>query len=401
MKKFIVSLIKKIPFYKLIYLLINRFISFRFCNYYSNNITNKFFSNHHHIFGGYYDINILNSSNNKLLAHRTKLLSVNSCEIGYYEMSNPDNFIKIEDTFAWCWQQGSRLRWIDGKNIISYNSVRNGKYVNVFKSISDYSEVLISMPLYDISNDATNGLSLNFARLGRLRSGYGYDLINDKSINERIPKNDGVFLVNIPENKSKLLISFEELNQLFPIEESFFEYDQYINHLSFNPSGNKFIFYHILSKDKHRKIRVFYYDLDIKKIHLIEDKFTISHYCWRNNSQLLLTIVGKKTYYSIYDICSGNYISDIDNLNLDGHPTFMNSKNIFVSDTYPDKSNFQNLFVYDLGINKKKVIGSFYKRYRYQEEKRCDLHPRLSDNLKLVSIDSTHDGNRAIYILKI
>ena len=134
---------------------------------------------------------------------------------------------------------------------------------------------------------------------------------------------------------------------------------------------------------------------------MIEKKLTLSHFCWRNDTQLLFTVVEyKKSYYSLYDLKSAKFIKTIKNLKLDGHPTFTKSKNIFISDTYPDSSNFQKIFKYDMNINETTLLGNFYKKYRFQDDFRCDLHPRLSKNFEFVTIDSTHQGNRGIYILK-
>ena len=136
MKKLIKNFVKKIPYYRLIYIYINRFFKLNFSASYSNNIIYSFFDNDTHIFGGYYDINILNHKNSKILVHRKKINSNdNSLEIGYYNLKDTRDFIKIDKSEAWCWQQGSRLRWIDGNNIISYNCVRDGNYVNIFKNI--------------------------------------------------------------------------------------------------------------------------------------------------------------------------------------------------------------------------------------------------------------------------
>ena len=148
MKKYIKYFIKKIPYHSLIYIIINRIFKLKFLSAYSDRVIYSFSDTYNHIFGGYYDIDILDIDNSKVLVHRKNINSKdNSVEIGYYNLNDPKNFIKIDNSNAWCWQQGSRLRWVDGKNIVSYNSFRDGGYVNIFKNLSNEKEKIISKPI--------------------------------------------------------------------------------------------------------------------------------------------------------------------------------------------------------------------------------------------------------------
>tara|TARA_B110000967_G_C18901903_1_gene576378 strand:+ start:1642 stop:2883 length:1242 start_codon:yes stop_codon:yes gene_type:complete len=401
---------RNIPFSGITYLFLNRFLNRKF--FYSSifnkdETITKFSVDNHHIFFGYYDITPFNKDNTKLLAVKTKNETNTLAEIGYFYLNQPDKFISLGSTKSWCWQQAARLRWFDenSKSLISYNSIKDGKYINVIKNIETKKiERLISFPLYDISSDKSIGLSLNFSRLQRLRPGYGYSNIDDFTINDACPDNDGIYLVNLNFNKASLTISYSNLLKEFPLNKQFNNTQHYFNHLSFNPSGDKFLFFHLMQHDSGRTNRLFVFNIKTKKTLLLEDNLIVSHYTWRDDKNILITAfdtITKKTSYIVYNTekNSKEFMSN-PLLNRDGHPSFTLNKKYIVSDTYPDINNNQELFYYDILNDKYHTIGSFYKRYKYQGENRCDLHPRLSNDSNYISFDSTHSGLRSQYIIK-
>ena len=408
--KFFKKIVSKIPYSKIIYLNLKRLLNGKLFTYSylhkkSISIT-KFSVKHHHIFFGYYDINPFDKNKSKLLAIKTRSDLKAPAEIGFFYLNNPNKFLSLGTTKSWCWQQGARLRWYyqNNKKLISYNDFINGKYVNIIKNIENkVIEKLIPFPLYDISADRKTGLSLNFSRLQRLRPGYGYSNIEDFSLVNKCPDNDGIYLVNINTNKSKLIISYSNLIKEFPLIQKYKNTHHYFNHLSFNPSGNKFLFFHLMQHENGRNNRLFVFDVNSKKISLLEDDLTVSHYTWRDDNNILITAVDKKvnkTYYIIYSTEKNKKkVLNHKYLNKDGHPTFLNDKSI-ISDTYPDVNNNQDLFYYNIDKDRYIKLGSFYRRYKYNGETRCDLHPRISNDSKYISIDSTHSGLRSQFVLK-
>ena len=129
----------------------------------------------------------------------------------------------------------------------------------------------------------------------------------------------------------------------------------------------------------------------------------ISHYCWKNNNEILFTLKKSTKIYSyiLYNIKLNNFKTLDLKLNKDGHPMF-NPKNndLFVSDTYPNLLGFQKLFIYSL--KRKKIIWKkyLYSPYRFKGIVRCDLHPRWSNNGKKIFIDFVENGNRNIGIFE-
>lgn len=71
---------------------------------------------------------------------------------------------------------------------IVFNSMVNNEYgATVLDVMSREIVRKYFTPIYSISNSGGFAVSLNFSRLGRLRPGYGYSLIKDKTIGINAP----------------------------------------------------------------------------------------------------------------------------------------------------------------------------------------------------------------------
>ena len=82
-----------------------------------------------------------------------------------------------------------------------------------------------------------------------------------------------------------------------------------------------------------------------------------------------------------------------------GHFSFINDKNLMISDTYHDNNNESLLFSYDMENNTLKKLNKFKCTPNIRNKSyRCDLHPRIISNNEII-IDSTHQGFRGIYLV--
>ena len=367
-----------------------------------------------HVFFSYYDLSPFDRKDTKVFAYRTHhpLTSPDpqSCiDIGYYEvdpLKNNTNFIIIGESYAWSWQQGSRLQWYPKnrkEKTIFYNSVKANKYIGIIQDI-DSREIIkkIPSPLYDISDCGNKGLSLNFSRLQRLRPGYGYASLPDLTEKENIPKNDGVFLFDFKTEEETLLISFDEIVDIGKMPEEWRDFQHYINHLCFNPSGTKFMFFHLFSKNKKRRSRLFVCDTDGSNLKLINDSDVISHYTWKDDNTLLCTIFSaetRKLSYVNYDLKSGKGEKLAPTvLQKDGHPTFIWKNTTLLTDTYPNRFRQQSLITLDLKTKNTKKVH-FYRHKKFEGEVRTDLHPRVNNTESRVCIDDEFHGFKAMKLL--
>ncbi len=361
-----------------------------------------------HTFFGYYDIDPISKNDNFALVMvvPSDNRKMQKATIGYFNINKANSFQEIGETETWCWQQGCRLRWskVD-EDLIFYNKILQNQYGSVCQNIYDKKIVLtINHPIYDVNRGEKYGLSLNFSRLQRLRPGYGYEVFADSSIGSNSPGDDGVFIIDLKKNSSELIISLKELSSFAPCE-TMINCQHYVNHLSFNPTGNRFLFFHLWTDGTFRKSRLFTSDISGKNLCLLENKENVSHYYWKNDREIIITTHSVKhgSRYSIYkDESKMKRLLSPSILNEDGHPSFCPlNHDIILSDTYPDKYGERSLFIFDTKTKEKKILDNFKSPIKYRGEYRCDLHPRWSSSGNIISFDSTHqNGLRSFNILK-
>lgn len=359
-----------------------------------------------HIYRGYYDIDYLNSDENKFLCHRLPTDASNNkktqCEVGYYDLVS-GKFNRVAKTNAWCWQQGSRLRWHPAnKNLIVFNDVGKEDYCTKVFDVDDYKCVrIIDYPLYDITPDFKYGISLNFSRLQRLRPGYGYNFFEDNTISFNAPEDDGIFIVDIKANKQELLFSLKDLAKAVDADNKFIHY---VNHISISPDGKNFMFFHIYVNPgvKGWKTVLYVAGINGKNIRCLETADRVSHYCWIDNSNLMVTCRNDNgtEYYCTYNIESAQKTKlCIDKLNSDGHPSRIADTCRFITDTYPLEKSRQHLRSFCMNETEIKELASMYHDYRLRGEKRCDLHPVISCNGKYISVDTTYEQKRRSIVI--
>ena len=345
-----------------------------------------------HVFFGYYDLEPYDSSRKRLLAHVVDRYANplrDKAKIIYFDDNGCIN--NIAETQAWCWQQGARLRWNPkSDDEVLYNDVAEGRYVLKCANIKNKNSRVISDAVYDISNDAKAGITLNFSRLQRLRPGYGYSIIPDNTSFEKAPEQDGVFHVDLTTGEKTLLYSLSEL-----AEGINGDYFHYINHISISPDGRNFIFFHLWTKGPGKPwfTRLFVSDINGEELKLLDEKHVVSHYCWKNNSEMIIT-TSEGFYYwlNVEDASMGRITSNW--LSVDGHPSVV--CNSILTDTYPQKDRTQKIYITGTNGSNGKQVLSVYSEPTLFGEKRCDLHPRVTDN-HIVTIDSTvRNGVRSI-----
>jgi len=360
-------------------------------------------SSYKHTFVGYYDKSPFNSNSDKLLAlatnHDSTISKPIEATIGYFDLSN-NIFKELDKTCTWNWQQGCRMLWVDKDNII-FNTLNKNKYASKLLNISSKEEKYFNFPIYDVSTKNNLALTLDFSRLHTFRKGYGYVNVGDKTIEEKIPKDNGIWLCNLNDNSKNIIIKIKDLILIEPHEDMYDSW-HYINHISINNSGNRFMFFHIWERKGKRKIRVFTADIDGKNIYLLTNESHVSHYTWKNDTELLMyaTHNDVMTYYTYIDMTQERYPVCSKILKVDGHPTYINDR-FFLTDSYPNKQNYQELYLFDLERNKAMNLAKFYNPFRFLAEFRCDLHPRLNKEKNKICIDINSTGDREIIIMDV
>lgn len=370
----------------------------------------RFGKSGHHIFFGYYDISPISYNNELLLAMKTfdsNILakSDTSIQIGYYKLSDEKkDFIPIGETLSWCSQQGCRLQWYPEKSSRSvlYNTLVYGYYGCVIQDIeTKHIRMSYKRPIYSVSKDGKWGLSINFSRLQRLRPGYGYVNFPDETRDQMAPENDGMWLIEMEGGTESFLFSLKEIANFEPLE-SMIDAEHYFNHILFNPSGTRFMFFHLWVKKGILHNRLITCDLKGSDRFSLINEGRVSHYTWKNDKELVVSSTNADAvmkYHFYRDKTEYKQVFGENILNDDGHPSFSPNNSIFLTDTYPDKYRDQHLLVFRPETRDLFCLGSFFVPLKNQGERRCDLHPRWSPSGRYICIDSAHEGERAMYLI--
>ncbi len=360
-----------------------------------------------HTFSGYYDISNISPDGEKifyLTVARHSSPKYNKAEINIYNVQNKTSKI-VGRTSAWCWQQGSRIRWLPRSNTkLLYNDYSKGGYVSRVVDIetgqiSEFSPIA----LYDVSFPESIGISVNFQRLQFLRPGYGYSKGKNVTSKEFAPRGDGIFTVDLRTKNTKLIYSLNDLARQVQSNSTDFHY---INHISVSPNGKRFMFFHLWTKDNLDmwNMRLLVSNVDGKNLMEIEGKDIISHYCWIDSDRIMVTkVANKEPCYIIYNLITGaKKIIPSDKLINDGHPTFFQNGKDFVSDTYPLHNCIQTMFLSHIDTNMYIPVVEAFSDPRFYIEKRCDMHPRLDEEHNIINLDSTFSkGLRKIIVLNL
>ncbi len=305
------------------------------------------------------------------------------------------NGSKVSETNAWNWQQGSRLFWIDTDTIV-HNVYIHDSYKSKILYLKTGKQRFLDTPIYAYHRKSKVALGLNFKRLGRLDPAYGYFAHEKDEVSQFDDQEDGIFKIDTAKNIKELIISFDTL-KTFHAKPHMHKAIHGINHIQISPSANRFMFLHRTYLGNGQKFsRLISADLDGSNLHLLSDDDMVSHCNWKNDHEIIGWMHKNKSgdgYYLHKD--QTNHFEQLGSgiLKEDGHPSFSACGKYMITDTYPDRSRMSHVLLYDLIKKRLSVIGSFYTPIQFNNEKRCDLHPRFSDDGN-ISIDSVHEGVR-------
>lgn len=357
-------------------------------------------------FFGYYDKSPVNKTEEFIIYHKVTSLDTKKLpdpKLPIYvvlENYKTGKIINEFQVYAYNWQQGSKLMWIDDYQFCFNNFDSESKQFNTIKVDAKKGEIVdtLPIPIYDVHQDF--GLSLSFERLNCLRPDYGYRNLGDNNIDLEEYDQDGIFKVNLITNEYDILLSLRSIIN-FEYKEIFNSAIHKVNHIMISPKGDKFIFLHRYFKNGVKYDRLIMSDKG-GSLKVLSDHDMVSHCYWIDNNNIIAFMhrmnIGNK-YYIISNINSKVSIELLPNKEMnslgDGHPSVKNGRVIF--DTYPDRSRMKHLYLYDLNSKKLENIAKFLEPLKYVGETRCDLHPKWSFSGNCIFVDSTHEGKRNLY----
>lgn len=179
------------------------------------------------------------------------------------------------------------------------------------------------------------------------------------------------------------------------------------NHLILSPNGKRFMVLHRWFCGQRKYTRLITCNVDGSEMYLLSDDDMVSHCYWKNDEEIIAfenKRDGGSGYYLMKDKTQ-KYTHLWPALNNDGHPSYCpTDSNLVVFDTYPNRSRVQELKLAkdtDVEGNDVKVVARVYSPFKYDNDTRCDLHPRWSWDGKAICFDSVFEGHRGLYTLKI
>ena len=392
-------------------------------------------------FCGFHDIVPWNATNDYFLALEADESEClpdghKQAAVGIIDLtSKPFQFTPLAQTRAWNWHVGARQQWLDDSRII-YNDLRDGSHVAVIRHIDSGSETVLDRGVWTISADGNWAIAPNLARLAKFYPVYGYAGGNAPSLSDMIPKDDGLYLIDLKSGTSRLIFSVAELvercysDQPTPPEGPF-----WLTHPTFNPDGSGFCFYlRRLLEDGYLYSDFFYADRDGHGARLLL-RDLVSHFDWLDSDRLLIwtrqarvlqsmrkgalknpltlhlfkfargikrSLVGGQSWgaFKLLNVQTGETSTiGADVLVEDGHNMFSPDRAWMVCDTYADKAFNQTLYLYHMGSDRRVDIGKFpYAQRLAGTPAGCDLHPRWNRVGTQVCVDSAQGETRQIYV---
>ena len=408
--------------------------------------------NNEHFFSGYFNTNVINAFEDKILALRVSFIdrlpgASDFAEIGYFNFGKlKSEFIVLGTTKAFNWQQGAMLQFLgpDYNQKIIYNDYdeKKEKYISVIMDING-SIIKKNPAVYAVSPNGDYALTIDYERHSWFRRGYSYGNKFDESKKTHFSPEDSISMVELETGKLTDIIRLSDVVEIQPIP-SMKNAIHYLEHMTISPCGKRFIFFHRWKHVGGIHTRVFVYHIETGKYQLILDSGRASHYCWLDNENILLygglpnaansfrkkggmakivfnaikpiykklvfdgskiskTLTGDS--YLIINTDSGKarrvatLISD-----QDGHPCWMDQEEMFVTDTYArSKHQMQPALIgYDLNADSILFSEKSDSIDKYDETPlRCDLHPKISKSNTYITIDNMINNRRGLSIYRL
>lgn len=355
-------------------------------------------------FFGYYDKSPWDASDRYMLCLRVNKTFEETApdepaDIVLFDTQNNNEMRIIASTKTWNVQQGAMLQWLgpDFSTKIIYNDFRDDQYCSIILNLTTNEETKISRPVYSVSNDGSFALSLDFARLHRLRKGYGYSNKEESTKGEKIPDAPAVWNVNLIDGHSSSILSYKDF-YMFETRDEMINAEHKVNHIMINPESSRFMILHRWTKGSRKYTRLVTADIDGSDMFNLSDDDMVSHCYWKNSSQILAFARKAKEgngYFLMIDK-SKDYTHLWPELSSDGHPSYSPNNEYVVTDTYPDRSRIARIYL--LKENKRETLAKVFAPFKYDNDVRCDLHPRWNRKGNKIAFDSVFEGKRGLYV---
>lgn len=322
--------------------------------------------------------------------------------------TDPERVRKIAETRAWNVQQSCMLQWLgpDFNDKVLYNDYRDGKYVSIILTLSTMEEKVIPAAVYSVSADGKFALTLDFSRLYELRPGYGYYNVPEKTKGVALPDTTAIWKIDLETGEVIELLKYTDFANFQPRPEMKENGSVHkVNHIMICPNGKRFMVLYRWFNGQRKYTRLITCNVDGTDMYVLSDDDMVSHCYWKNNSSILAFENKKKTgpgYYLMKDKTQ-NYIHCWPQFSNDGHPSYSPDGKYIVTDSYPDRARIASINLMDGNERKKEntTIARVFAPFKYDNDTRCDLHPRWNHAGDKICFDSIFEGHRGLYVVNV
>lgn len=366
-------------------------------------------------FFGYYDKSPWDASGRFMLCMKAKDTwsdpdPLSEADIMLIDTKNGNSVRKLAETKTWNVQQGCMAQWLgpDYRSQIIYNDLRDERYCSVVLEVMSGKERVLPIPVYTVSSDGKTALSLDFSRLHSLRLGYGYAALPERTKGVPLPDEICIWKMDILTGKVIPLLKYTDFASFLPRPEMQEEGSVHkVNHLMLSPNGKRFMVLYRWYCGQRKYTRLITCSLDGSDMYLLSDDDMVSHCYWKNDEEIIAFERKKDSgngYYLMKDKTQ-DYKKLWPQLNNDGHPSYCPTDNsLVVFDTYPNRTRVQEVKIAkdtDVEGGNIRVLAKVFAPFRYDNDTRCDLHPRWSRDGKLICFDACFEGHRELYVVNI
>ncbi len=381
-------------------------------------------------FKAYYDIQPWSADGRYFLCMRSDFqdrppLAADLLTLGMVDLTS-DIFLPLAKTYAWNFQQGCMPHWMPRKpsREIIFNDRAEGKFCSWVMDIETKEKRQLPLPIQALTSDGRWGASLNYARWGEHRPGYGYAGVTDVYHGQAEPLNDAVELMDLDSGATSTLLTYGALAALTSDLDGRKGSPMHLCHLMFNPDGSRLagiarwwsphlahnVYGVKLNVDgavPERRHCLWAVDSDGNNLQIVVNDGLVSHTEWLDNDRILAwanTRYDQPPGYLLFDLKDQSVtVLGRDLLTCDGHMSYHPfHKEWLLTDTYPDETYRRVLKLYNTEQDREVELGRFLAPPELQGELRCDLHPTWSQAGDKVAIDSIHEGGRRnVYVVHV
>ena len=262
-------------------------------------------------------------------------------EIGLIDLQDGYKWIRIGDTTAWNWQQGSRLQWRPGSNEVLWNdrSDDGRRYVCRAYDFKTGARRTLPRPVYIPSPDGDVALTHDFERMKH--GGTPYVGIEDEYADQYAPKKTGIWRMDLNTGEAALIMSLDQMGGIAYPGGAPSSGCLYFFREGWNPSGSRFVAF---VKDPDNKFdKAFSLTANGMDVRYLYDR--PSHHEWRDDDSVL----DGRGYYLYPDDGTGKAESRLFESPHNGHVSYISRPggDWIISDTYAIEGH-QYLFLYHI-----------------------------------------------------